>query len=676
MKVYYQESDNDCGISVTRSLINHFFKKEITRTELFNQVNISPDGLSIFELEAINRKYGIHLETYETTIEELLKFNTKNFFILVTYRDGREHFVISKKVLKNFVIYDSAIGKVKLNANQLNQIFAGKILLIEKVEDWKEDKNLKANSLKDKEIFILSFPKLFASISMELFTFIFLLISFGINKFIFEDVIQTSSWSNIGGIIFWAGLLILVWSLAEYLKETFYLKHKQWYCKKLYQLLFEKLENKKNFFFSKLSKNQFLMTHQYVKNLSLFYGEVISQLISSLFITLFLVFYLLSVGYWISLLVILMALVKLANFYWAQKLDGKRLPEVWKNDLSIQKLFFTLNHFLKNEWNYNKFLFLSKSLKDEITQHNLIEREISSSRIVISKLNFFITYCLNIAIYVVGCYFSLLGNGVSVANIILAGIIFHQLNGSLDKSISVGLNWNKYISSLKNYKQIIFSDNIQEENKLKISLPKFIELKNLNYHNGRKNIFTNLNLIIYPNTFLFGASGIGKSTLYKLISAKLNFPENSIFFDQVEISDISEKCFNKLVVYQNNQSKSEEFQWEKLYDCVNSQKLDSILQIAKKLDIPVGKSVKAQKFSDGQRQFINLLNLLSLTEKIILLDEVTSHINKEIKKELYELVFPILTSRNFLICCEHDLSLKQFFVNQVNLDQLLTEQCL
>ncbi|AGX89316.1 cysteine peptidase family C39 domain-containing protein [Mycoplasma parvum] len=668
MKIYYQENDNDCGISVTRSLIQHFFKKEITRTEIFNQVNISSEGLSIFELEGINKKYGIHLETYQITMQELIKLSIKNFFLLIILKDGREHFVISKKTLKNFVIYDSAIGKVKLTPLELSQIFSGKILLIERVEDWKDEKEKIYH--KEKEIFLLDFPKLCASISIELITFVFLLISFAINKFIFEDVIQSNYWGNIAGIIFWAALLIFTWTTAEYLKDIFYLRNKQWYFKKLYQLLFENLENKKNFFFSKLNKNQFLMTHQYIKNLSLFYGEIISLLISSLLITLFLFFYLISLGTWIFCIILIMALIKLGHFYCAYKLDSRKLSEIWKNDLNIQKLFFTINHFCKNEWNYNKFIFLNKSLKDELLHHNLIDKELSTHKIMLSKLNFFFNYSLNIAIYLIGCYFYF-QNNISPTNIILAGIIFHQLNGSLDKSISTSFSWNKYISSLKNYKELLFNDNIPKNKKLKISLPKFIELKNLNYHNGKKDIFTNLNLTIYPNTFLIGSSGIGKSTLYKLISAKLQLPENSIFFDNIEISDISEKSFNQLIVYQNNQTISEEFQWEKLYESINSEILDEILELAKELNIPIGKNIKEQKFSDGQRQFINLLNLLSLEKKVLLLDEVTSHINKRIKSKIYKTIFPIISSRNFLVCCEHDSDLKNFFPNQINLDNLL-----
>ncbi|CCE67037.1 cysteine peptidase family C39 domain-containing protein [Candidatus Mycoplasma haematominutum] len=667
MRIYYQESEYDCGVSVTRSLINHFLGKNISRTEIFDQLNISAQGLSIFELEEINKKYGIHLESYRVSLQELQKSDIQEFFVILLYRNHSEHFAIAKKRGKALILYDSTMGKIHMNFQQLAPIFAEKILLIQKI-----DTNSPAPLINysESEISILQIHKLWKTTGISLLIFVFIILSFAIHKLIFEDVIQSHHWGNISAFIFLSLFLICIWSLGEYIKDIFYLQDKQWYLKNLYSLFFEKLENKKNYFFSKIGKNQLLLLHQHIQNISLFYGELLSSFISGILISATLTLYLVYLQPWFLVIILVMFALKFANYQFIKKWDSIQFSQTLQNSINVQKILFALNNFLKKEWNLHKFLFLNKSIKNEITAYQLTEKECNYKKILFSKLNFFITHAINIAIYIISCYLYF-RNDISLSNMVLAGMIYSQLNIHLDKIISTGIHWEKCMESLKQFKHFLFNDNITEKNKMNISLPAVIALKELNYHNGVKTIFHNLNLEIYPDTFLMGSSGIGKSTLYKLISSKLPNALNSVFFNKIAISDISEKCFNQLIIYQNSQTESKEFNWAELVQYVNSDQIEKIHVLIDKIGISYGQNPATYKLSDGQRQFINLLNLLKFSQKILLLDEVTSHINHEIKQEVFKTIFPILKTRNFVICSDHNTEFSEFFKHQINLNQIL-----
>ncbi|AHC39802.1 ABC transporter ATP-binding protein [Mycoplasma ovis str. Michigan] len=672
MKIYYQESENDCGISVTRSLINHFLKKEVSRTEIFNQLNISERGISIFELETVNKKYGIHLEAYKLSIKELQKNPLQGFFVMLLYRNNSEHFVIARKLQNSCILYDSELGKLRVNYQKLASIFSGKILLVEKIDS--SDKSKILVNYSEKEISILKFPKLLRNISLELIVFFLLITSFSINKLIFEDVMQSQYLGNIASIIFVTMLVVLIWSLLEYIKSIYYLKDRQWYFKELYGVLIDRLEKKKNYFFSKLSENQYLMIKEYSETISLFYSELLSILVSSVIIASLISLYLIYLQFWFLVLIIVLILTKTINFYIVHKLDNTGIEKLLKHNVNIQKLIFKLNQFLKTEWDFSKFSLLNSSLSSEISDWQLTDQFFQSRKTLFLKLNFFMTQLINCSIYFIGAYLYLQKN-ITIATLISSGLAYMQLSNALDKLILNSFHWTKYSNAVTQFKHLLFNDNLPEvrENlKVRTISPKFIEIKGLTYHNGEKIIFNNLNLLIYPNSFIYGPSGIGKSTLYKLISAQLPDSIGSIFINGTSLSNLWENSLNKLVIYQNSKSEPLEFDWIKLRQSLIGEKLELLLYLASQIGIYDYQNLSGKELSDGQRQFANCLYLCTLSGKILLLDEVTSHINSSIREIVFEHLFPIIFQKNFVICSEHNLELKKFFVNHIDLEQKIS----
>lgn len=667
MKIYYQESEHDCGVSVTRSLINHFLKKEVSRTELFDQLNIRDRGISIFELESINKKYGIHLEAYKLSIKELQQNPLVGFFVMLLYRNNSEHFVIAKKYRSSCLLYDSELGRFRVNYQQLASIFSGKILLVEKIDSSSKSKIVV--NYAEKELSILKLPRLIRNILLELVVFFVLIVSFAINKLVFEDVIQSHHWGNIGSILFFSVLVIFVWSLVEYLKSIYYLKDKQWYFKELYRLLLERLERKKNYFFSKLAKNQYLLAQEYIETISLFYSELLSTIVSGILISLLVGCYLTYLQPYFLVLIVVSMLSKSVSFYLLHKLDNSGIERLLKHKVSIQKLVFKLNKFLKYEWDFSKFSFLNSVLSAELTEWQLTDSFFQSRRVLLLKLNFFLTQVINCSIYFLGAYLYF-QNTISISSLIIAGIAYMQLSSALDRVILNALNWAKYSNSVTQYKHLLFNDNLPSLS-IQSLKAKVIELKRLSYHNGEKSIFNNLNLSIYPSTFIYGPSGIGKSTLYKLISAKLPDGVNSIFINGVSLSNLWESSLSKVIIYQHSKTEPLEFDWVRLKQSISEKELELVLDLASQIDIYDYQPLRTTELSDGQRQFFNFLYLCTLKDKILLLDETTSHINSAVRRVVFRKLFPILFERNFVICSEHNLELRDFFTHQIDLSEKL-----
>lgn len=181
-------------------------------------------------------------------------------------------------------------------------------------------------------------------------------------------------------------------------------------------------------------------------------------------------------------------------------------------------------------------------------------------------------------------------------------------------------------------------------NKLRCNIKSaVINIKNLNfkYPTTTKLLFNNFNLKInHLDKIAFtGPSGNGKSTLIKLIMGYYNVPNKTIYIDNVDINnyDLSDlrsnisyvnqntKLFNLTVLenikYGNNMTRKEV---EKLCKKLGIEKIFENLDNG--LDTIVG--INGEKLSGGQRQMINILRCIGAKNKIVILDEPTSAIDK------------------------------------------------
>ncbi|UUD38143.1 ATP-binding cassette domain-containing protein [Mycoplasmoides fastidiosum] len=166
---------------------------------------------------------------------------------------------------------------------------------------------------------------------------------------------------------------------------------------------------------------------------------------------------------------------------------------------------------------------------------------------------------------------------------------------------------------------------------------------------------------IKNNTFIQGPSGSGKSTLYKLICRTLIPSQGLIKFNNINTDFFNMNEFNVNVIYQKNISYIPDYSWKKILRNLNQKEKDTIIAVAELMNLELKDNLKIQQLSSGQAQFLNLLLLLEYHNKLIILDEATSHIDKQIKNILYQTIIAKIGENNFLICTEHDLDIADFF---------------
>jgi ABC-type multidrug transport system fused ATPase/permease subunit len=208
-----------------------------------------------------------------------------------------------------------------------------------------------------------------------------------------------------------------------------------------------------------------------------------------------------------------------------------------------------------------------------------------------------------------------------------------------------------------------------------------IVINNLNFsYNKDTKLFHNFYLTIKngEKIAIIGPSGNGKSSLIKIIMGYYTVPNNVIFIDNKDINSYNlndlrkqisyvnqnSKLFNKTVLeniqYGNNVSKND------IINLCKKINIDNIFKNLKDgLDTNVG--VDGNNLSGGQRQLVHILRCICQKNKIVILDEPTSAIDKDNTKNIFNIINE-LSKNNTLILITHDESILSLVNRVIKLD--------
>lgn len=174
-----------------------------------------------------------------------------------------------------------------------------------------------------------------------------------------------------------------------------------------------------------------------------------------------------------------------------------------------------------------------------------------------------------------------------------------------------------------------------------------IKLENVSFaYKKGLDILTDINLEIKEGeiTMIIGKNGSGKSTLLKVIANLVKYKGN-ILLDNQDYKKIKDLDFRRQVgmVFQNP---SNQIVLPKVYDdmqfTLSNLKLDNHDYLIKNSLTLVGmldyQDKNPYELSLGEKQRINLANIIAINPKFILLDEITSMIDHEGKLAIYKII--------------------------------------
>lgn len=207
-----------------------------------------------------------------------------------------------------------------------------------------------------------------------------------------------------------------------------------------------------------------------------------------------------------------------------------------------------------------------------------------------------------------------------------------------------------------------------------------IQLKNLNFN--YKNcplILKDVNLELNYGEFnlLFGASGCGKTTIIKLLTGIIPNIETGIFSGEIKINnqDIKSKTTSSIikdigVVLQNpeNQIIHNIVEDEIAFGLENintpEKEITRIInKITKKLKL--NKNDKTRFLSGGEKEKVILASVLSMGQKIIILDEPLANLDRKATKDVLTFLKSLTQKGYMVLLLEHRINMVLPYVDNI-----------
>lgn len=385
-----------------------------------------------------------------------------------------------------------------------------------------------------------------------------------------------------------------------------------------------------------------------IEQLNLFYSALLPQLLFSLIGPLILFCILSFLNFKIAIIMLLLIPLIPIAIMMVQKLAKKVVKTYWKSYTNLSEVFIDFLYGLTSlevfnaDEDYNDLLnekaedFRVKTMKllmmqlNNITVLDLISYAGSALGIILSiyyyskgQLSIFAAFSFILLsqefflpLRRLGALFHVAMNGITAAN-----SLFEILE----------------IESIEDFKNLIQDERVD------------VEVKNLNFSYGEKEILKGLNMKIKSNkiTAIVGESGCGKSTLAKLIGGFERNYDGEILYNG--LSEISNDSLNENIMLVDNNpyffkeslrynlkianKNADDDKLRKVLEEVglysyfkNTGGLDSILESA------------GNNLSGGQKQRLAIGRVLLKEPKILILDESISNIDKESEDLILNLI--------------------------------------
>lgn len=261
------------------------------------------------------------------------------------------------------------------------------------------------------------------------------------------------------------------------------------------------------------------------------------------------------------------------------------------------------------------------------------------------------------------CIILVINGHLEVGAILSTGNLSSQFQNNLSNISQLKMKIKSVDDLFSKFSSITPINNTHEA----LQFENSIVLKNISFsYDGKVNILDHLNLEFkkYGKYALLGKSGVGKTTILKLLSGKIDNFKGEYFIDNQKICpnqvislmnkiayvDQNTYIFNNTFKY--NITLGEDIDNETIFQICNQCQLSELIQSVADLNNIITEN--GSNLSGGQKQRIAIARALITKKEIILFDEGTSALDKENTDKINNL---LLNNKNYtIIMVNHHLN--------------------
>ena len=588
--------------------------------------------------------------------------NIEKPFISQIVINNYHHFVVVYKINgEKITIMDPAKGMENISISEFLKIFTGYILIMEPIKKLPiyNDNNYLLNTIK--EIIISNKKIIINLILLTLITTIFMCLYSYHFKIIIDKVIDTNKLNLLIVVIIFAFVEVIK-LVSEFLRNNLLLYLEQKIDLSIITNTINKIISLPYSYYKNRTTGEIITRVNdlfYVKN-------AISKIIVNIFLDIILV---------ISAFIILFSINKTMTVYLIfVVIIYLILFRVFRNSIKqmtnkIQEDSATVNSSLVETisgYDTVKGLNLENAFKNKINKQYL---NMINDNLIMSRINNYQEFLRD------------LFEGIIVLLVMYLGATY-----IMDKSLTIGslITYNSiiyyFLNPIRNtvdfYKELFYVKNsikrinnilnLKYESQMKktgLVVNGNIEFRNLSFsYNGVRNIIDNFSLKIDDKSkvLILGDSGVGKSTLLKLVYKYYETPRGMVYINDKDIQDFELGDIRSNITYvsqneilytdtiKNNIILYRDISEEEYLKVSRLVYVEDII-LKNKLSYDYMLEENGANISGGQRQRIILARALLKKGKVILIDEGLNEIDPKLEKKILKNIFREYKDRTFII---------------------------
>lgn len=339
----------------------------------------------------------------------------------------------------------------------------------------------------------------------------------------------------------------------------------------------------------------------------------------------------------------------------------------YKEIISIFKNIDTV----KQEYSFERIdNLIQNSLTKIYSSRSSVNKFGQSSSLIIKLINNFVQ---NAMFFMLG--FMIFENKTNIGDLIIVSIVFPLYFSAIQSLTNVNLELRD-IDAAKNFITNDLINNQEKESGMEVDKINKIEFNNVSFSIQENHYSYRCHEEIVPGDIVYieGSSGVGKSSLMKLL---LKFRDSSgIKINDIEIDQINSTSLRKLIFYFSQDftllpmsirenvlfgREDHNIDWNGI---LSSSLLSNIFS-NKSLETVVYEH--GTNLSGGEKQRIMLSKILIEEYDVIILDEVTSNIDKESSDRIFKTLLESFKDKIIFII-SHDKNNKLYCNKNIHLD--------
>ena len=627
-----QDGPLECGLASLKSILL-FYKIDVSNNYIKKYLNITDRGINAYDIVNVSKKLGLYAYGVKSSLKDLK--NKLPCIAHVISKENMFHYIVIYEIdyaKEKILIMDPSCGFKTITFSYFDEITTNIFIIFEK----EKIKKIRNNRFKKYIINIFKENKFYIFIAISL-SIIFLILSIFTSyylKYIFDFYNNRNKILKLS--LIFINIFILK-NIISYYKDKFILKVGNNIDKNINKKVISHLIYLPYEYIYEKSSGEIINLLSDID----FFKEIILKIFIISFVDLVFIFIVLL---FISFINIYYVLICIFIFLLLIFLSNKEKYIINDNYIKVRNKKVKYNSDLvqyTTSFDTIKSLHLEKKILHDIEkENNNILYSLKNYKMGIYKYNFIKSLFIDI-VYVL-IIFILISNS-SYPNILLLSNLFFLLITFI-KDITNTISMSKIYKSsvervldLLEYKKEIFSYNNSS------FFINTIKYKKLSYLKNNKKILNNINFEINKKDkiFITGKSGIGKSTMIKMLLKYYDYTSGDIFIDNINLKNINLDFIRENILYVGQNEHIFNMSIKENICIKNNKDLDKAMSCVC-LDKKIKDNIvieNGSNFSGGERKKIILARSLMNAKNILILDECFNEIDVKEERVILNNIF-------------------------------------